>query len=90
MIRSQIQLIADNLHNYHIEQDGTSMITCIGYSKYSNIERLRIESRTYGVRMYYNEVLLALTQHEEEFLSHVMRAATGDFVDYEELAEIIS
>lgn len=90
MIRSQIQLIADSLHNYLIVQDGTSMVACIGYGRYSNMEKLRVESRTCGVRVYYNDGLLALTQHEEEFLSHVMIAAKGNFIDYEELAEIIS
>lgn len=90
MIRSQIQLIADNLHNFIFDKSGdiySAIKNFLGSEKYY----IQIIFGTDKTTLIVSGSVVGLTFHEQEFLCRVFeKCKENSFVDYEELAEIIS
>lgn len=90
MIRSQIQLIADNLHNFLLTKKGDIYSAKKNYS-YAGLKYIEIVSSPEETTMNVSGYYMGLTLQEQEFLCRVLvKCVDYNFINYEELEELIS
>ena len=94
MITSQIQLIADNLHNYQAKISGDDItVEMVEFlDTYGTITiKVHFCGKSWRTSVSFCNSILSLTNPEQKFLEEVLRATIkGNMVDWEQIQEFFS